>query len=86
MFLKVFRMMIIIMMFDRLPSDIDQIAVSKPFDGFLDTAARDAFASFNMPYNVCPKWPRTLVPSYAGTFVYGSSDGVAQQRLTKRVA
>lgn len=47
-------MMVVIMVLDRLPSDIDQITVIKSLNGFEDAASRYALAAVNVPYHMSP--------------------------------
>lgn len=83
--LKVFRMMIIIVMFYRLPSYIDHIAIVQAVHGLNYLASGDASAAINVPDDVCPQWPCVL-PCSICPCVDGCSDRIAEELRAERVS
>lgn len=75
--LEVLGVVIVIMMFHRLPGNEDQIPILNIFDRFQYTSSHNSLAPVNMSHDVCPQWPSTLMPCSVSALVDGRADRIA---------
>lgn len=75
--LKVLGMMVIIVMFYRLPSHIDHIIILQAINRFCYLASGDSSAAVNVSDDMCPQWP-SMLPCYICSCVDGCTDRIAK--------
>lgn len=74
---EMFRLMVVIVLLNRLPGNIDHIAVFKSFDRFRHLASGNTPAAVDVPDDVRPKWPCVL-PRNIGACIYGCANGTTE--------